>query len=359
MKFPKALIALAIAALIAFAVYRWLVPSDTKLLASGVLEARNINVGSKVGGRVVRVLAREGDRVESGQVLVEFDGSEQAARVEQARGRLALARANLEKLENGSRPEDIAESEAAARQNGAGSGYRVEELASARADLQRARTDAANAEKEIHRLEPLLPRNLVSRQAYDDAAARFRMAQAQVASLEHAVEAAEGRLRAAKAAMERTEHGFRREEIDAARAECTIAEGQLHEAEVLWAEREVRAPMASVVEVLDLRPGHLLQPNAIVAKLLEYDQLFVIVYVPETRIGRVRLGQAAEVRVDADPKRKFRAEVEQIRQQAEFLPRNVQTFEERTHQVIGVKLRVHNDDGALRAGIYADVRFLP
>ena len=359
MKYKQVLIALALLVLGGVLYYVWLGSEKKELKASGVLEARNINLGSKIGGRVTKVLVREGERVEAGQILLEFDGSEQAARVEQARGRLALAKANLEKMETGSRPEDIAETEAAARQNGQAPGFRVEELASARADLQRARTDAANAETEFYRLEHLLARNLVSRRDYDDVASRYRMAQAQVAGLEHAVEAANGRLRAAKAVMERTEKGFRREEIEAARGELFIAEGQLHEAEVLWAEREVRAPAPAVVEVLDLRPGHLLQANAVVAKLLEDDQLFVMVYVPETRIGGVHLGQSAEVRVDADPDRVFHAQVEQIRQQAEFLPRNVQTFEERTHQVIGVKLRVHNEAGALRAGIHSDVRFLP
>jgi len=84
----------------------------------------------------------------------------------------------------------------------------------------------------------------------------------------------------------------------------------------------------------------------------------VIVYVPQTQIGHVRIGQKAEIRVDTFGKRAFNAVVEQIRQQAEFLPRNVQTKEEREHQVIGVKLRVENPKGELRAGINADVVFL-
>jgi len=84
----------------------------------------------------------------------------------------------------------------------------------------------------------------------------------------------------------------------------------------------------------------------------------VIVYMPQTQIGHVRVRQKAEIRVDAFGKRPFNAVVEQIRQQAEFLPRNVQTKEEREHQVIGVKLRVENPQGELRAGISADVVFL-
>ena len=96
--------------------------------------------------------------------------------------------------------------------------------------------------------------------------------------------------------------------------------------------------------------------NAVVARLLESDQLYVMVYVPESKIGLVRVGQKAEVKVDAFAQW-FPAVVEQIRQKAEFLPRNVQTADERVHQVIGVKLRVDNSSGKLRAGIAADVRF--
>ena len=170
------------------------------------------------------------------------------------------------------------------------------------------------------------------------------------------VAAAEGQLNAAKAVQQRTERGFRKEEIAAARADVLRAEGELKQAESRWAEREVRAPSNASVEVMDLRPGDLLPANAVVARLLESDQLFVMVYVPESKIGLVQVGQKAAVKVDAFPQW-FPAVVEQIRQKAEFLPRNVQTADERVHQVIGVKLRVDNSSGKLRAGIAADVRF--
>jgi multidrug resistance efflux pump len=137
----------------------------------------------------------------------------------------------------------------------------------------------------------------------------------------------------------------------------TLAEGQLKEAEARWAEREVRSPVSAVVETMDLRPGDLLPANSPVAQLLEADQLYLMVYVPETKIGGVGIGHSAQIRVDTYPERVFQAQVEQIRQQTEFLPRNVQTKEERVHQVIGVKLRVENPDNRLRAGVSADVQF--
>ena len=115
--------------------YAWKKRGDEQLSASGTLEARNINVGSKVGGRVTRVLVGEGDRVEPDQLLVVFDSAELEGQLLQAQGRVESARAVLNKMRRGSRPEEIAEA------NAASNGYREAELAQARADLERARAD--------------------------------------------------------------------------------------------------------------------------------------------------------------------------------------------------------------------------
>ena len=100
-------------------------------------------------------------------------------------------------------------------------------------------------------------------------------------------------------------------------------------------------------------------PNTPVATLLERDQIYVRIYIPETQLGHVQLGQKAEIRVDSFPKAVFEGVVEQINQQAEFLPRNVQTREERVHQVFGVKVRINETSGKIRAGMAADVKLKP
>ena len=116
------------------------------------------------------------------------------------------------------------------------------------------------------------------------------------------------------------------------------------------------APSDATVEVLDVRPGDLIAPNTPVATLLERDQIYIRIYIPETEIGHVTLGQKAEVRVDSFAKTVFDGVVEQINQQAEFLPRNVQTREERVHQVFGVKVRIDDPSNRVRAGMAADVK---
>jgi multidrug resistance efflux pump len=350
-------IAVVVLAGAAFAARSWFNRNHKGLEASGTLEARNINVGSKVGGRVAKVLVQEGDHVQANQLLITFDDAELAAQVQQARGRLEQARANLKKLQAGSRPEEIAQARATSSTDEHEPGYMVQDIEKARFDLNRAKADLQNAQQNYERVSGLTKQGILSRQALDDAQARLDAAQAQVRSLESTVQGMEGRLRAARAQQKLVEKGSRSEDIEAARAAVIQAQGDLAYAEARWVEREVKAPSAAVVEVLDLRPGDLIAANAPIAKLLEDDQLYVMVYVPQTRIGQVRLGQTALVSVDTFGKEKFNGVVEQIRQKAEFLPRNVQTREEREHQVFGVKVRVQNPDRRLRAGVQADVLF--
>jgi multidrug resistance efflux pump len=232
--------------------YSWFHRGETPFTASGTLEARNINVGSKEGGRVTKILASEGDRLEANQLLVTFDDAELAARVLQSRGKLEQAQANLAKMLHGPRPEEIEEAQAAGRLRDGSNGYRAEEIAQAQADLARAKADLANAQINFDRTKQLADEGVYSRQSLDDASARLDMSKAQVESLEHAVTVAQGRLREASAVQRRTERGYRDEDIASALADVTMAQGELDEAEARYAEREVRVPTAVVVEAMDI-----------------------------------------------------------------------------------------------------------
>lgn len=349
------LLVLLLAAALAWAWQQRLGRGPEALEAHGTLEARNIEVGSKVGGRVMTLGTHEGEQVSAGQVLVTLDDDQLAPAVALAEAELAAARAELAKREHGSRVEDIAEARAAADDRRGG--FRADEIAQARADQARLRADATNAERRLARSRDLLARGMIAQQAHDDAQTAADSAHAALRAADHALAAAEGRFQAARAVTDRTVSGYRVEDIDAARAAVAQAEAQLALARSRLAETVVRAPSTATVEVFDLRPGDLLAPNAPVARLLESGELYVIVYVPEPRIGEVQLGQRVEIRVDAFPARVFPGRVEQIRQRAEFLPRNVQTRDERVHQVIGVKVRVEEGRQELRAGTAAVVSF--
>ena len=159
-------------------------------------------MGSKIGGRVEKVLVHEGDNVEPGQVLITFDDKElQAA--------LSQSRAEAEKSARGFRKEDIAEARAAAaaaqaeyeqRKNG----YRQEDIDSAKADLDRATADESRANLDFQRYDALAKKDLVSKQQRDTAEANWKMALAQKQTAQHK--------------LDELKSGYRSEEIAAAEA---------------------------------------------------------------------------------------------------------------------------------------------
>jgi multidrug resistance efflux pump len=356
----RLIIVLAIAAAFAVALYAtgWF-HRDNALQGSGTVEARDIRVGSKIGGRIAQVLVREGDRVKSGQVLITFDDRELQASLEQSR-------ATAEKSQRGYRPEEIAEARAAAAEAKAEyeqrkNGYRKEDIASAQADLDRADAEEKRTHADFDRYEALSKKDLVSKQQRDAAEAAWRVAAAQTQSAQQKLDqlhrgyraeeiaSAEARYQQAQANFEKLARGNRREDVDLAKAAYSFDAARFRESQVV-------SPADAIVEVLDVRPGDLVAPNTPVATLLEHDQIYVRIYIPETEIGHVKIGQKAEVRVDSFPHQIFEGQVEQINQQAEFLPRNVQTREERIHQVFGVKVRIIDSAGQVLSGMAADVK---
>ncbi|MFN2385572.1 MAG: HlyD family secretion protein [Thermoanaerobaculia bacterium] len=308
MKPKRVVLAIVILLLAAAGVFWALRPPERAkpLLLSGTIEARDVGVGSLVGGRVREVHVDEGDQVTAGQPLVTLETDLIDAQIREQQARVDEARAIRTRAQRGPRSEETA----------------------------RARADWDNAESNRRRLERLLAEGIIGRQQYDEAATRARTA----------LELYRERAR-----------GSRPEDIDAAEAAVAREEGRLAYAMRQKAEAVVRAPAGGTVEVFDLRPGDLVAVQQPVARLLEPGQLWVRVYVPEPSLGRVRVGQKAHLRVDSFPGREFPGRVVEIGNQAEYTPRNVQTLQQRMDQVFGVKVAI-DDPGDLRPGMAAIVR---
>ncbi|HTB73761.1 MAG TPA: HlyD family efflux transporter periplasmic adaptor subunit, partial [Polyangiaceae bacterium] len=147
--------------------------------------------------------------------------------------------------------------------------------------------------------------------------------------------------------------GTRVEDLKAARATVDGAQGRLDQIRVMIDELVVRAPRQARVESLDLRPGDILAANATAATLLEDDQLYVRIYVPETRIGRIRVGDEVPITVDSFPGRSFKGVVEHINSVGEYSPRNLQTADERADQVFATRIGLREGRDDLRAGMAA------
>jgi multidrug resistance efflux pump len=275
---------------------------------SGTIEVDETRVASRYGGRVEKVLAQEGDALAGGQVIVEVEAAELRARRELLAAQLAEAVA----------------------------GPRKEEIATARAEweAQTAQLDLARIERK--RAEDVFESKAIS------ATERDRAVTAEQA-LEKSVSAARSRYELLLA-------GTRLERIAQARAQIAELDTQLREMKIL-------SPTNCVLEVLSVKVGDVLAPNQPVATLLLTNHIWVRVFVPEPWLGHIKVGDMVKVRVDSFPGKDFTGVVEQIAREAEFTPRNVQTVGERVKQVFGVKVRLDNAEGELRAGMAADVVF--
>jgi HlyD family secretion protein len=283
-------------------------PAQDTDSASGTIETDEARVASRYGGRVEKVLAHEGDALGGGQVIVELEAAELRARHDQVAALLAEAEA-------GPRKEEIAAAKA--------------EWEAQVAQFEFARTDAKRAEE-------LFAEKTMSATERDQAVTRATALEKSAA--------------AAKSRHELLLAGTRLERIAQVKAQFAEIETQLREMKIL-------APTNCVLEVLSVKVGDVLAPNQPVATLLLTNHIWLRVFVPEPWLGHIKLGDAVKVRVDSLPEKDFAGVVEQIARAAEFTPRNVQTAGERVKQVFGVKVKLDNAEGQLRAGMAADVTF--
>lgn len=296
--------------------------SGDGLTASGTVEATDAQLGFQAAGRIVELLPREGDRVEQGALVARLDSTELDARRAEAAARVEAARAALAELEAGSRKEEVAQGRAA---------------------LAAADERVADAKRDLERANTLFAGRAVSREAVDKA--------------ELAVELAGRQRDQAAEQLALLEQGPRPERIAAARAQLASAEAAVATLDATLANLRIAAPFAGVVTVRHREPGEIVGPGAPVVTLMDPDDRWVRIYVPENRLSRVALGQRAAITSDTFPGKEYEGEVSFIASSAEFTPKNVQTTEERVRLVYAVKVRITGDAAQeLKPGLPADVR---
>ncbi len=310
-----------------FALWRFVLAPRTEsagLVASGTVEATDAQLGFQVPGRLAVLTPREGERVAAGDEIARLDVSELEARRSQARAQVEAVRAQLDELLAGSRRE---------------------ELAQGRTALAAADARVADAERDAERARTLLEGRAISREALDKATLAVDLARRQ-------------RDQAAEQ-LALLEQGPRPERIAAARAQLAQAEAAVATLDATLANSRIHAPFAGVVTLRHREPGEIVGAGAAVVTLMNPDDRWVRIYVPENRLGRVALGAAAEITSDTFPGKRYAGEVAFIASSAEFTPKNVQTTEERVKLVYAVKVRITGDAGQeLKPGLPADVRLV-
>jgi HlyD family secretion protein len=369
---PPLVLLLLLAGVLAYGGYRFYL-SRKPYEWSGTVEAHTISVGSRAGGRIAKVLVREGDRVAAGQALLELEPGDWSAQLLQAKAQQMSAEAQLDKLKKGARPEELEQARArsltaqAALQQ-AMAGARPEQVQAAEARLAAQEVAVQKAMLDATREHQLAGVGASTRAELENSDMAVRAAVAQRDALKNQLdelkngsrreEVAQARARQLEqtASMKLVIAGTRDEDVRVAEAAVDAARGRVQQVQAMVDELVIRAPLPARVEALDLRPGDILAPNAPAAVLLEEKELYVRIYVPETLLGRLRLGQAVPISVDSFPGRDFRGVVKHINDVGEYSPRNLQTADERADQVFATRVELQEGFGELRAGMAAFIK---
>jgi HlyD family secretion protein len=298
----------------------------TRVLALGtVTSIREAKIGSKISGRVAAVFVKEGQRVSAGTPLLRLDASDLQAQESQALASVAAARARLQEVLAGARPEERRMNE--------------NQVSQAQAALRSAQASLSLAEANVERMRSLNAQGAVSKQELDTAETQARVAQAQVAQ-------AQAQYDSARQSWTMMREGSRVEDIQQARAQLAQAEAGLAMVRVQLHDSTIYAPFAGTITKRSVEPGETVSSLGTSPTtpfvLAEIDDVYVELIVPAQHRSELQQGQAAQMMVDGLPGQTFQGRVEEIRPAAEAASR---TF--------GVKVRVPNPQGMLRPGMFA------
>jgi HlyD family secretion protein len=376
-----------------FLIYRTIAPSESAqsqtltvpvkqqnlpitLSANGTIKAeRSINLSPKTSGYLQQLLVQEGDRVRQGQIVAYMDTSNLQGQLTQARAQLAQQEANLNKLVNGNRPEDIAQAqaqltEAQSNLQELANGNRPEDISQAQAELTKAQADLRLATDDLQRNQSLLNAGAISQQTVVQKQSAQEVAQAAVNQAQAALKLQQSGTRSEEIAQARSQvdqrqqalnllqAGSRPEDIAAARAQVDAARGALQTIQTQINDATITAPFAGVVTKKYSDPGSFVTPTTAgssvegsasnsILTLASNNQ--VVAYLDEANVSRVKVGQSVKITADSFPDRTFSGKVSQVAAQA-TTTQNVTSFE------VKITLEAAAQQ-ALKIGTNAEVEF--
>lgn len=348
--------------------------SNSLLLVTGTVEGTEVDVSSKIGGRIVKLAVNDGSEVKQNDILAYLDDTEQRASVKRERAIVNAQEGLLKDLLSGARKEEIEEARASlnlaqAHYNDLLAGPRKEELKQALALADSAKATRRKTYQDFNRIKLLHQDGLVSfqeldkaKEAYDVSSARESQALESYKLIKRG--ARKDQLDMAKAEIKGTQDrlnlllaGPRRDQIKVSEAKIREAKAGLDLAEEYLKETVVLSPMNGVVLHKNKEQGEIAPAGSSILTLINPLDMWVRAYISEKDIGKIKIGIPAVIKVDTFKDRAFKGKVIEISSQAEFTPKNVQTQKERVNLVFRVKIQIDNQDGILKPGIPADIEF--
>jgi membrane fusion protein PltH len=323
----KLLLVLLVVAVIGGALAWWMMRREgaaNELMLYGNLDLRQVQLAFNNSERIAAVLVQEGDHVKDGQLLARLDTRRLEPQLAQVEAQAAAQWQVVMRLRNGSRPEEVAQ---------------------ARANVDSAKADVVNAQRQYERLK----------NAAESTAGRA-VRQQDVDSAKAALQVAEARLAVNQKAVDLAVLGPRKEDIAENEARLRADEAQAALLRQRLADSQLLAPVNAVVRTRIMEPGEMSSPQSPVFSLAVTDPKWVRAYVAEPDLGRIHPGMAATIFVDSFAKRGFDGWIGFISPVAEFTPKSVETTELRTSLVYEVRVFVKDPKDELRLGMPASVR---
>ena len=298
--------------------------NQEELVLQGNVDVREVSLAFRQSDRILEMLAEEGDRVQKGQVLARLDTQELKLQLQRLNAEIAAQQSTVDKLHNGTRPEEIRQAEG---------------------NLRQAQAAAEHAAGVYQR----------KRDIYTSIAG---ISQQELDNAYHDMEAKQATMSVAEAALQEAKAGPRQEDIAGAEAGLQALRNEQLRYIYLLSQYELQAPDDGVIRSRLLEAGDMASPSKPVFKLSLPGKKWVRAYVPETELGRVYEGQQARVYIDSLPGKAIDGQVGYISGTAEFAPKHVQTEELRTSLVYEVRVYVDDADNVLRLGMPATVRIV-
>jgi HlyD family secretion protein len=286
----------------------------------GVVELEETPIGFELGGRVTQLLVKEGDVVEAGTLLARLDDTLERSSRSTRESELAVAKEQVDAVK---------------------AGARGEEVRSLAARVAAAKASEELLQKQAARQRSLLEKGVIAQAAVDDIEGQLARASAEREAVEHS--------------LKLLRQGSRREDVSVAEARAQAASTALELNDARLVRHELRSPLRGAVLDVNFEQGEVIGAGAPVVTLADLRQPYVDVFVPQSQISAVRVGQGARVTVDALSV-ELGGKVEHIARRTEFTPRYLFSEDERATLVVRVRVRVDDPKEQLRAGVPAFVR---
>jgi HlyD family secretion protein len=287
--------------------------------ASGTIEATSVQISSKSSGEILHLDASEGTFVREGDILAVIDHATLDIQLGQARSGVDLAKAQLDLLTNGARGEDLAQAKDA---------------------LNQANDTLQNAQEDYNRMESLYKVNAATKKQRDDAEYRYTAAKAQASSAEQA--------------LLKLQNFARPEDVKAALARVDQAVYSERLLQKSIQDCSVHSPVSGIVTEKLVEEGELAEPGTGLYVITNLDTVKLTIYVSETDLGDIRLGQEARISIDSRPGATSPGKVTYISPIAEFTPKDIQTKDERVKLVYAVRIEIANPQQVFKPGMPAD-----